>query len=139
MTTRSVRVLFPLAVSIVLVEVPVVDGAPQAQEIQKLAEARVAAGRKAYEETTLLYREGRSRDLDRIYLWSKRWLDAQLDVSNAKADQEAAYEAHWKRMKQLEDLIDRRMRSGVGAAIEVPQVQYYRLEAELWLARARKK
>src|SRR5581483_10695487 len=110
-----------------------------AQQIQKLAEKRVAAAAKAYEETVLLYREARSRDLDRIYLWSKRWLDAQRDANSGKAEQQAAFDAHWKRMKQLQELIDNRMRSGVGAAVEVAQVEFYRLEAELWLTRARKK
>ncbi|HLN28925.1 MAG TPA: hypothetical protein VK395_14355 [Gemmataceae bacterium] len=107
--------------------------------VQKLADARVTAARKAYEETALLYREARTRDVDRIYLWSRRWLDAQRDAAKGKADEEAAYAGHWNRMKAVEDSVKNRLRSGAAAAIEVPAVEFYRLEAEIWLSQARAK
>jgi len=108
--------------------------------VQKLAEARVAAARKAaYEETALLYREARTRDMDRIYLWSRRWLDAQRDSAKGKAEEEAAYTGHWNRMKSLEESVKNRLRSGAAAPIEVPAVEFYRLEAEIWLSQSRGK
>jgi hypothetical protein len=99
-----------------------------------LAEARLEAARRAYKEAMDLYREGRTRDVDRVYLWSKRWLEAQRALSNKKADQRAALDAHFKRMRQLEELIKGRYRAGVAATIELPAVQFYRLEAEIWLS-----
>jgi hypothetical protein len=104
-----------------------------------LAEARVNAARKAYQETDTLYREGRIRDVDRVYLWSQRWLESERDLSSKKADQVAAFEAHWKRMKNLEESVRKRYKVGAAAAIELPAVEYYRLEAEVWLVKAKAK
>jgi hypothetical protein len=99
-----------------------------------LAKARADAARRAYQESVDLYREGRSRDVDRIYLWSQRWLEAEREAAPRKEAERAAYEAHYRRMRQLENLIRDRYKAGVAAPIELPAVEFYRLEAEGWLA-----
>ena len=111
--------------------------APAGDARTSLKEARVNAARRAYQEAILLYREGRSRDVDRIYLWSQRWLAAQRGASGRTGDRVAACEAHWKRMQQLEDSVRKRYRAGVAAPIELAAVEFYRTEAELGLADAK--
>jgi hypothetical protein len=113
-------------------------GALAEPDLTALARARIEAAHRAYQEALDLYREGRSRDVDRIYLWSVRWLEAERDAAARPADQLPAWEAHTKRMKQLDDLVRGRFRAGVAAAVELPAVEYYRKEADFWLARARR-
>jgi hypothetical protein len=110
---------------------------PEPGELASLAEARVKAAAIAYKEAWEVHREGRSRDIDHIYLWSLRWLDAEKDHSGKKADQLAATIAHEKRMKQLEDLTRARFRAGAAAPVEVPAAQYYHLEAKMLVGRLR--
>jgi hypothetical protein len=118
---------------------PLWSAAQEPQGLQRLAEERLDAARRAYKETYDLYREGRTRDVDRIFLWSQRWLDAEREVSTKKPAQVLALEGHWKRMKQIEDLIRGRYRAGVAAPIELPAVEYYRLDAEITWLRAKGK
>jgi hypothetical protein len=107
--------------------------------LASLAKARADAARRAYQESDKLYREGRSRDVDRIYLWSQRWLDAEREAAPGEKEKISAFEAHFRRMRQLENLIRNRYNSGVAAAIELPAVEFYRLEAEGWLLSHRQK
>jgi hypothetical protein len=112
---------------------------PEAPISPDLLAARSDAARDAYQEALKLYQEGRSRDVDRIYRWSLRWLEAEREMRSAKADQVAAARAHDKRMRQLEDLIKTRFRVGAAASVELPEVAYYRAEADILLARAQGK
>src|SRR5207244_550070 len=57
-----------------------------------LAKARLKAAQAAFKETRALYLEGRSRDIDRIYLWSLRWVEADQALSAPKTDPLAAHE-----------------------------------------------
>jgi hypothetical protein len=108
---------------------------PEPAVPRELLDARSKAAGDSFREAWLLYREGRTRDVDRIYLWSLRWREAQEEASTRHADQLAASEAHEKRMRQLEDLIRTRFRAGVAAPVELPEVTYYRAEAEILTAR----
>jgi hypothetical protein len=102
-----------------------------------LLRRRAEAVARAYKEAFDLYREGRTRDVDRIYRWSERWFKAEEDLSDKKADRIAAADHHWQRMKRLEDLVRGSYKAGAAAAIELPAVEYYRLDAEIALARAK--
>jgi hypothetical protein len=84
-----------------------------------------------------LYREGRTRDVDRIYRWSQRWLEAEQELNDKKGDRIAAAEAHLRRMKQLEDLVRNVYKAGAVAPIDLPAVEYYRLDAEAALSKAK--
>jgi hypothetical protein len=110
-----------------------------AQEPQALLRQRLDAVRRAYKESYDLYREGRTRDVDRIYRWSKRWLEAEREVTTTQSEQIAALEGHWRRMKQLEDLMRNLSKAGVTAVVELAAVEYYRLDAEVALSKARVK
>jgi hypothetical protein len=102
----------------------------------KLATQRRDAARKTYEVKWTNYRERRAPE-DTLYLWSVRWLESEKQLSDQKADQVAAYKAHWERMRELERLLDKLQRNGVTTVDEVSAAEYYRAEAEVWLLQAR--
>jgi hypothetical protein len=112
---------------------PPADPAPGLVE---LAEARYKAALKQYDETWTYYKQARI-EVASVYVWSHFVLQAQFDLSDRKADQIAALEAHLDRMKRLETLIKKVRRLGFGQSIEVGAAEYYRLEAEYWIAHAK--
>lgn len=104
--------------------------------LSALAEARLQAARKQYEETWSYYQQARI-DSYQVYVWSKLILDCQSEMSEAPAEKLVALEEHLARMKRLEALITRVRRLGFGRSYDVGAAQYYRLEAEFWLTRAK--
>jgi hypothetical protein len=104
--------------------------------VAALAEARYRAALKQYEETWTYYRQART-DVQPVYSWSRFVLTAQYDLSDHRANRIAALEAHQARMKKLEALVKRVRRLGFGPSIDVGAVEYYRIEAEYWLAHER--
>jgi len=105
------------------------------------AKARVEAARKVYEgrwarlPVDLNWRF----DIDKDYQWSRRWLEAEREVSDKKADQIAAAEGHLDRMKKEEAYVKDQVSSGVGSPVDLSAAKFYRLEAEHILAQIRKK
>lgn len=111
---------------------PAVEPDPHAA----LAQARHQAALKQYEETWTYYQQARI-DSYQVYVWSKLILDCRRDMSEKPAEQLAALEDHLNRMKKLEGLIKKIRRLGFGRSYDVGAAEYYRLEAELWLAKAK--
>ena len=101
-----------------------------------LLQARHRAAQKQFDETWIYYKQART-DAFPVYVWSHFVLQTQFDLSDQKTDHIAALEAHLDRMKKLEELLKKVRRLGFGQAIEVGAVEYYRIEAEYWLAHAR--
>jgi hypothetical protein len=101
-----------------------------------LAEARLRAARRQFEEVWTYYRQSRT-DSFQTYYWSRLVLDSERDLSPNPADRIAAHEAHLDRMKKLEALVKKVRRLGFGFSTDVGATEYYRLEAEYWLSGAR--
>jgi hypothetical protein len=95
------------------------------------------AARKTYEVSWTNYREGRL-PAEVVYRWSRRWLDAERQLSAQPDDRILACSAHLQRMVELEQLVRRLQPSGQVTVDEVSAAEYYRVEAEVWLAQARK-
>ena len=74
---------------------------------------------------------------DLLYRWSLRWLEAERELSDQQADQVAAYQAHFERMRDLDRIIRRLHGSGQTTIEEASATEYYRVEAEIWLLKAR--
>jgi hypothetical protein len=100
-----------------------------------LAEARYRAAVRQYEITWSYYQQARI-DTYQVYVWSRMVLDARREMGETPADQIVALEDHLARMKKLEELVLRIRRLGFGRTYDVGATEYYRLEAEHWLARA---
>ena len=100
------------------------------------AKSRRYAARKAYEGGL----QRRVQEPDAVpsgfgYEWSVRWLQAERDLSQTKAEHIAAEEAHLKRMQAFKNRVDN-LRGQV-APYEVNAAEFFVLEAEDWLAAAK--
>ncbi len=100
----------------------------------RLAQERFRAAEKQYEIVWSYYQQNRI-DIYQVYVWSRLMLDARRDLGETPADRTVALKAHLDRMKKLEDLVTKIRRLGFGRSFDVGSAEYFRLEAELWLAR----
>ncbi len=127
---------------LVLVAASVV--APVAQEPRRkeppnslaMEEARYKAAVKQFDLIWEYYRQNRIGSIE-VYIWSRLVLDARRAARRDPADRIAALEDHLHRMKALQDLVTKIRRIGFGRSSDVGASEYYRLEAECWLAEAR--
>jgi hypothetical protein len=112
---------------------------PKAVNFAELGKAKVTAAQRTYELLLRNFRESRPPIAELPYRWSCRWLDAQRELSNKKEDEVAAYQAHRERMRDLHRVIKDRFRERYVSVDEETAGEFYLLEAEIWLARAREK
>jgi hypothetical protein len=103
-----------------------------------LARLRAEAGAKAFDLAWLYYSENRV-DSEKVYRSSRRLLEAGRDAAADGSGRVAAIEAHLERIGRLEAKIARIRKLGFGNSLDVLEVDYYRKEAEFWLAEARAK
>jgi hypothetical protein len=109
---------------------------PREQEVRKeppLAELRYNAARKQFELIWQYYQQSRVESFD-VYVWSRLLLDANKAVAVKPDQRVAAFEQHLDRMKKLEALVKKVRRLGFGRSSDVGASEYYRIEAECWLA-----
>jgi hypothetical protein len=126
----------PLAVlTILLAGFSMAPAAPEPARPSPLAEERYRAAVRQYDITWSYYQQARI-DSYQVYVWSRLVLDARRELGETKADRLVALEDHLARMKKLEELVIRIRRLGFGRSYDYGAAEYYRLEAELWLARA---
>jgi hypothetical protein len=101
--------------------------------IRDLALAKLEAARKTCRIVAQEYIEGKAT-VEQVQAWSRRWLDAEREVSKKNAETLAALEGHVERMKDLEQAAQNR--SGVKGALasDAGASEYFRLIAEQSLA-----
>jgi RNA polymerase sigma factor (sigma-70 family) len=122
--------------------------------VKTLTQARAKAAQKAYEAVWEAYKEQRRQEED-VYQWSVRVLEIQRHGGASKAERVAALEKHLQRMKELERMAPSRSKKYVNGGVvivngapmpnkpmQVPDekvqiTEFYRVEAELWLEKAR--
>jgi uncharacterized membrane protein YccC len=140
MTMRTSRRRTLVSLTLLLAGLSVAPAAPEKEPARPspLAEARYRAAVEQYEITWSYYQQARI-DSYQVYLWSRLVLDARREMNEAPADRIIALEDHLARMKKLEELVRRIRRLGFGRSYDVGATEYYRLEAEHWLARASEK
>ena len=112
---------------------------PQGREPRKqpsLTEARYNAALKQFDLIWQYFQQSRVESFD-VYVWSRLLLDARKGVSDRPDKRIAAYEEHLDRIKKLETLIKKVRRLGFGRSSDVGASEYYRIEAECWLAEAK--
>jgi len=115
-----------------------VQAAPEAgDKTAALLKAKREAARKTFETIWTDYREGRS-GMERLYWWSRRWLESDQQLAGEKKPELiAAAQGHLDRMRQIERLIRNLQQSKVATIDEVSSAEYFRLEAELWVQQAK--
>lgn len=111
--------------------------AAEAPNRADLAATKRDTAKMTYEASLKALQVGRA-DAEPVYIWSRRWMEAQRDASAKKADRIAALEAHRDRMKALRKMTEQRYKAGQGSHADVLGVDFYIAEAELWLSEANK-
>jgi hypothetical protein len=109
---------------------------PTPQPPSALARAKLDAARQTYQAVMRDLPAARA-DAEKVYLWSRRVLEAQRDLSDKKAERIAALEDHLARMKELRKVALARYRAGHATHTEALAGEFYVAEAELWLAQAK--
>ena len=138
---QSKRLLVPGAVlGLILTAGALSTSAPPKEEKAappwELARAKVEAAKRACLAIAQEYLEGKAT-IEQVHQWSRRWMDAERDVNNKKAEQMEALKSHISRMQQLEKAAENRMKTRTGLASDVSAAEYHRLEAELMLSRTK--
>jgi RNA polymerase sigma factor (sigma-70 family) len=75
----------------------------QQEQLKRLAEARLDAAKTAYEGYWANFEIGVGRE-DAVHLWSRRWLQAQLELCDKQADRVAALSAYQSRLQKTDKL-----------------------------------
>jgi hypothetical protein len=75
------------------------------------ATARLALAKSAYEGYWLRFQLDSEHE-GVVNLWSRRWLQAQLDLSDRKDDRDAAFRAHQERLKKVDEVARTRLDLG---------------------------
>ena len=107
------------------------------RSIADLLSAQSRVGQKAYEQAIATYRVGKV-DLEKVYLWSQRLMQAQIATAEgsyvtdlkSRAIHVAAAKAHWDRMRRLEELVQARVEQGKELPLGASTAEYYRIQAE---------
>jgi hypothetical protein len=121
------------------------DATKTVEEMATILKARAALAEKAHraalEGLTRTKRVGNvlmqvTEKPEEIYIWSVRWLQAERDLNPKREDQIAALEAHLKRMTELKKAVESSSKD-LMPPIRVDEAEWYRLEAQLWLTKAK--
>jgi hypothetical protein len=100
----------------------------------------LAAAKRTYESlTATAYETGAKIDMETLYVWSHRWLDAELQVANSAKEKLAAYTAHLDRMKPHLDFMVALVQAGTRDATttKLNALEYYVVEADMWVQKAK--
>lgn len=103
----------------------------------KQARAVRDAAKATYQSTQLDYDRGMAV-FSEVYAWSRRWLEAELNLAADRPAEIAVLQEHWKRMKRCYFAIKALNATGSrgGERQKLDAADFYVAEAELWLAAA---
>jgi hypothetical protein len=133
---RNLRVYALVLSLLALVTATAWAGLPNAPDPKPTVteQARIDAATKTFALVEIQYQSGAS-SADAVYLWSTRWLHAQLEVGTAsKKGRHDAAADHLARMKKLATSIGKSVAAGIGSKTDGEAAKYYVAEAELWAA-----
>jgi hypothetical protein len=102
----------------------------------EVAKAKAEAAKRAAKAFAREYLEGKAT-VEQVERWSRRWLDAQREISSKRSEQLAAYEGHVERMQELEKAAQTKFESKQGLESDLSVAEYLRLEAQMMLSRAK--
>jgi len=72
-------------------------------------------------------------------LLNVRWLHAEPGWTSDAKNKMTALESHLQRMKELQLRTEKMYKSGLVSLLDATATEFYRAEAELWLAREQSK
>ncbi len=126
---------------------PKVAGAPvrpapaaaQADETRPLKQKLMELAKKTFDMDLKRFRNAQLADTGRLCTWSRRWMEAQLDLAKAKNERLAAYSAHVTRMREVARIARQFATTGQGRESDATAAEYSLVQAQLWLAEAKNK
>jgi hypothetical protein len=101
---------------------------------QTPAQQRVDAAQRVVNVLSAQYAQG-SATFDDLAAWHKRLFEAKRDAGATGATLVAAAQQWVDKMKMLETLAQSRVHAGAASTAEVDKALFYRLEAEIALAK----
>jgi RNA polymerase sigma factor (sigma-70 family) len=93
---------------------PPQEAGEKAGQLHRLAAARRDAAKEAYEGYWGRYELGRGPE-EAVHLWSRRWLQAQLDLSDKQEERDAALASYQERLKKTDEVARARLVLGNSA------------------------
>jgi len=105
-------------------------------EVIKLAQVRLQAALKAFDEAWVYYRQARTDVFD-VFAWSKLVLESQAELSQTKEEYIAALEGHRDRMRDLDKLVRKVRQVGFARSLDIASADYFLKDAEYRLARGK--
>jgi hypothetical protein len=101
------------------------------------AQARLTLARAALDSVRAHVGRGQFSpgERDPIWIWSRRRLEARLELSKTKADRGVAAQEHLDEMKAAEQIVIRMHQAGEVDRLVKMEAEYRRLEAQSWLER----
>jgi hypothetical protein len=112
------------------------NDARESSKLSRLRKAKVEAARETYQVIWKNYKDGLAPAVEFPYRWSRRWLEAERELTNGKAEQVGVCKAHLERMREMERIERELRRSRLNPVNELTAAEYYRVEAEIWLVQA---
>ena len=105
--------------------------APAARKVPKeLLEKRLEVAQNVY-NGTLLRLQGAQGIPTELFGWSERWFEAEMALSDKKADRIAAFKTHVERTREVERWLTVLARTGQAKQADADAATYYRVTAEI--------
>jgi RNA polymerase sigma factor (sigma-70 family) len=105
--------------------------APAARKVPKeLLEKRLEVAQNVYNRTFFRLRGAQGQPAE-LFGWSERWFEAEMALSDKKADCIAAFKAHVERTREVERLTTMLARAGQAREADADAATYYRVTAEI--------
>ena len=119
---------------------PLISAQPTATKTAAASPRSLADAAKAAYESIATEREVDRHNLEDLYVWSQRWLQAELSIATNAQQRLKVYEDHKDRMRDLHDLQAKLHEAGVAGVSHtaICTTKFYLTEAELLLQRQRK-
>jgi outer membrane protein TolC len=101
---------------------------------KSLAQEQLELARQALSDLDRMGKGGEASAYDpRFGVWERRQVEAVRDAGASRAEFLVALEGYGKRLRDRRRIVDEAFRQGQASRLDVHEVKYRVLEAELWL------
>ena len=120
--------------ALIVVAIAAMSSLAFAQQQVTPAQQRVDAAQRVVNVIAAQYATG-TAPFEDVAIWNKRLFEAKRDAGATGAALVAAAQAWVDKMKAIEQLAQQRVHTGIANATETDKALFYRLEAEMVLAK----
>ena len=120
--------------ALVIVALATMSSLASAQQQTSPAQLRVDAAQRVVNVIGAQYAAGTATFED-VAIWNKRLFEAKRDAGTTGAALVTAAQAWVDKMKSIEQLVQQRVHTGLANTSEADKALFYRLEAEMILAK----